>query len=106
MKAKKIDRVMRDFFLGFVKIHILYHTGKRPFFGRELKAELEAHGYSISYGTLYPLLHKLCREEYLSREDRTVGGKVRKYYVSTALGRELLEEAKTRIEELVDEVMD
>jgi len=64
------ERLLREFFSGFVKIHILYHTGDRPFYGQELKEELEEHGYSISYGTLYPLLHKLCAGGYLTREDR------------------------------------
>jgi DNA-binding PadR family transcriptional regulator len=98
-------RLIRDFFLGFIKIHVLYHTAGRPFYGQELKEELEEHGYAISYGTLYPLLHRLCDGGYLARKDRTVGGKVRKYYSITPEGRSALDEARSKITELVQEVM-
>jgi len=106
MDARGDNRLIRDFFLGFIKIHILYHTGKRPFYGQELKEELEEHGYSISYGTLYPLLHRLCADGYLRLEERNVEGKIRKYYALTASGTELLGEAKKKMRELFDEVMD
>jgi len=100
------ERLLRDFFSGFVKIHVLYHTGHRPFYGQELKEELEEHGYSISYGTLYPLLHKLCDGGYLEREDRVVKGKVRKYYTLTRTGKEVLEEARYKLRELANEVLE
>jgi PadR family transcriptional regulator, regulatory protein PadR len=103
---EKNERLLRDFFSGFVKIHVLYHTGHRPFYGQELKDELKEHGYSISYGTLYPLLHKLCAGGYLAREDRSVDGKVRKYYSLTAPGSQVLEDAKRKLRELVEEVLD
>jgi DNA-binding PadR family transcriptional regulator len=96
---------LRVFFLGFVKIHVLYHCGRRPFYGQELKEELAEHGYSVSYGTLYPLLHGLCEQGFLERTARTVNGKLRKYYTLTPQGRGLLEEAKEKIVELVDEVL-
>ena len=41
----------REFFLGFIKIHILYHASKEPIFGVEIAEELARHGYSISPGT-------------------------------------------------------
>lgn len=99
-------RLLKDFFLGFVKIHILFHAGKRPYYGQELKEELAEHGYALSYGTLYPLLHRLCEDGYLFREDRVVAGKVRKYYALTERGRAVLGEAKSKMRELVDEVME
>ena len=68
--------IINDLFAGFIKIHILCHTGERAFFGQELKEELEEHGYKISYGTLYPLLAKLQAEGLLDREDKNVGGKI------------------------------
>lgn len=105
MKNDLGKKILKDFFFGFIKIHILYHTGSRPFYGQELKEELEEHGYSLSYGTLYPLLHRLCDDGLLSREDRTVGGKIRKYYTITGRGRDLLAEARVKMKELTDEVM-
>jgi DNA-binding PadR family transcriptional regulator len=66
--------------------------------------ELGRHGYQLSPGTLYPLLHGLEAEGYLEREERVVEGKVRKYYGITTLGERALREARTKIGELVEEI--
>lgn len=95
----------RGFFLGFIKIHILYHASEGPIFGIEIAQELARHGYSMSPGTLYPTLHRLEQEGYLEQSSKVVGGKVRKYYTITGQGAEALEEAKRKIKELVDEVL-
>ena len=57
--------VLKDFFLGFIKIHILYHASREPIYGVEILEELERHGYRLSPGTLYPTLHRLEKEGYL-----------------------------------------
>ena len=54
----------REFFLGFIKIHILYHASKEAIYGADIAAELARHGYNISPGTLYPTLHRLTREGF------------------------------------------
>ena len=105
MEKHETKQLMKDYFLGFIKMHILYHTGKRPFYGQELKEELEEHGYSLSFGTLYPLLHKLCDDGYLDREERNVEGKIRKYYTLTGDGSVLLGQVREKLKELVEEVM-
>jgi PadR family transcriptional regulator PadR len=97
--------VLKDFFLGFVKIHILYHASRQPIYGVEILKELGRHGYRLSPGTLYPALHRLESEGYLSVERRVVDGKVRKYYSITERGMEVLDEARRKIAELVDEVI-
>ena len=97
--------MLKDFFLGFVKIHILYHASKGPIYGVEISEELGQHGYRLSPGTLYPTLHRLAREGYLSVERKVAGGRVRKYYAITEQGIAALEEAKSKITELVDEVI-
>ena len=96
----------RDFFLGFIKIHILHHAAEEPVYGLALIEELGRHGYALSAGTLYPVLHDLEEAGYLERQDRVVGGKVRKYYTITDLGRDALAEARLKIGELVGEVLD
>ncbi len=96
----------REFFLGFIKIHILYHASKEPIFGVEIAEELARHGYDISPGTLYPTLHRLEKEGYLKSSSRVVGGKVRKYYEATAEGQRVLETSSKRIRELVHEVLE
>ena len=96
----------REFFLGFIKIHILYHASKEPIFGAEIAEELARHGYSISPGTLYPTLHRLEKEGYLESRPKVVSGKVRKYYQATAEGRLVLEQSREKIRELVTEVIE
>jgi DNA-binding PadR family transcriptional regulator len=96
----------REFFLGFIKIHILYHAAKESFFGVEMAEELARHGYSISPGTLYPNLHGLEKAGYLKSSIKVVGGRVRKYYQATAEGKLLLENSRKKIKELVNEVLE
>ena len=91
--------------MGFIKIHILYHAAKEPVFGAELIRELGRHGYHISPGTLYPILHRLLNDGYLVLKEKNVGGKIRKYYRLTSKGKKALEECKEKIRELVDEVI-
>ncbi len=98
--------MFRDFFLGFVKIHILHHAAQAPVYGVALIEELRRHGYELSPGTLYPVLHAMEEAGYLARENRVVGGKVRKYYTATPAGRAALDEARHKIRELVAEVLE
>jgi len=96
----------REFFLGFVKIHILYHAAKEPVFGVEITRELARHGYSLSPGTLYPTLHRMEKEGYLAGISKVVNGRVRKYYRATTRGKQVLEQSKNSIRELVTEVLE
>lgn len=98
--------IEREFFLGFIKIHILYHASKEPIFGVGIVEELSRHGYYLSPGTLYPTLHRLAKEGYLKQDSKLVGGKVRKYYTITESGLEVLKQSRDKISELVDEVLD
>jgi len=98
--------VDREFFLGFIKIHILYHAAKEPIFGVEIAEELARHGYSISPGTLYPTLHRLEKEGYLESSSKVIDGRMRRYYQATAEGKLVLKESRKKIRELVDEVLE
>jgi len=97
--------MMRNIFLGFIRIHILHHASEGEIFGVGMMEELRRHGYSISSGTLYPILHSLEEDGYLTRRDEVVSGKVRKYYRITEKGINALEDAKKKIQELTEEVM-
>ena len=98
--------MLRNFFLGFIKIHILHHAGEAPVYGLALIAELRRHGYELSPGTLYPVLHQLEEAGYLSRLDRVVNGKVRKYYALTRRGAAALSDVREKTAELVGEVLE
>jgi DNA-binding PadR family transcriptional regulator len=98
--------MIRDLELAFIKIHILYHTEKEEMFGVGLMKELARHGYEISPGTLYPTLAKLEKGGFLTCQARTVGRKQRKYYRITREGRALLDNMRTKIKELHQEVIE
>ena len=96
--------MIRDFFLGFIKIHILYHAAQEPIYGLHFIHELDTHGYQLSPGTLYPILHKLEKQGYLQSQKKVVDGKVRKYYTATNQGNAALQEAHSKARELLDEI--
>jgi PadR family transcriptional regulator, regulatory protein PadR len=64
--------MIRDFFLGFIQIHVLHHAAQEPIDGVAMIEELTRHGYKLSPGTLYSLLHCLEAQGLfgLDREDR------------------------------------
>lgn len=104
MTITKYDNINRNFFLGFIRLHLLFHASQQPFFGLDMIRELERHGYSLSPGTLYPILHALERDGFLESEKQVVAGKVRKVYTITLGGREALAEALGKVRELMEEI--
>lgn len=98
------DKLLKELYLGFMKIHILHHAAKEKIYGKEFSEELERHGYRISYGTLYPVFHKMEELNYLLSENQKVNGKIRRYYSITEKGKRILELAKTQAKELVAEL--
>ncbi len=94
----------RDLFLGFVKLHILRHASQEPVYGLWLIEELGRHGYRLSPGTLYPILHALQQDQLLTCETRVVKGKARKYYQLTSRGRIALREGRKKARELMEEI--
>jgi len=97
--------MLREIFLGFMKVHILYHTSKDPVYGVWIMKELERHGYAVSPGTIYPTLKFMEKEGLLSSYKIVVNGKMRKYYKITEKGKNMLEEAREKIKELSEEVL-
>ncbi|WP_313800255.1 PadR family transcriptional regulator [Cytobacillus sp.] len=100
------DKVLRKLFLGFIHIHILHHAKEHPIYGVWMVNELKEHGYNISSGTLYPILHSMETDGLLIRKDCKVEGKVRKYYSITEKGDEILVEARKKAYELFKEITD
>lgn len=98
------DKILRKMFLGFIQIHILHHAQEQPIYGLWMLEELEEHGYDISAGTLYPILHKMESDGLLLKEDRNIEGKIRKYYTTTDSGNVVLEEARKKAYELFKEI--
>lgn len=99
-------QIYRKLFLGFIQIHILHHAQKEAIFGSWMLEELQEHGYHLSAGTLYPLLHTMEAAGLLEKEDKNVEGKIRKYYKTTKQGGVVLKEAKKKAFELFKEISD
>lgn len=96
----------QDLLSGFVRLHILHHAGEEEIYGQWIIEELGRHGYKLSAGTLYPMLHKLERRGYLRSREKRMGRTARRLYRTTAQGRAALEDAKAKLKELVDELFE
>jgi DNA-binding PadR family transcriptional regulator len=96
----------RDLYSGLIRLHILHHAAEEPIFGLGMAEELRRHGYRISPGTLYPLLHGLENKGYLRASEQRNGKSLRKVYRATALGRKALAAAKGKLRELFGELIE
>ena len=94
----------QDLLAGFVRMHILHHAAKGDLYGLWMIEELTHHGYKMSPGTLYPMLHGLERKGYLKSRKKRVGRTYRRFYRATPLGRKALTLVRTRLNELFKEV--
>lgn len=89
-----------------MRLHILHHAAEEPIFGLGMAEELARHGYRISPGTLYPLLHGLERKGYLRATEQRKGKSRRTVYRATPLGKKALEAAKSKVRELFGELIE
>ena len=94
----------RQLFDGLIRIHVLLHAGHEPIFGLAMMKELGHHGYSIGPGTLYPLLHGLEESGLLRSTFDRVEGRRRRLYKITPAGKRALEKAKSKVDELYEEL--
>jgi len=94
----------RDLYSGLIRLHILHHAVEGPIFGLEMAEELARHGYRISPGTLYPLLHGLEKKGYLRSTEQRKGKSMRKLYRATSLGKKAIAAMKVRVGELFGEL--
>ncbi len=96
----------RDLYSGLIKLHVLHHAAAEPIFGLGVIQELERHGYRISPGSLYPLLHSLEQRGYIRSAEQRNGRSLRKVYRATASGKRALESAKQKVRELFHELIE
>jgi PadR family transcriptional regulator, regulatory protein PadR len=88
---------------GLVRLHVLHHAAEGDIYGNWMIEELARHGYKISPGTLYPMLHALERKGYLSSRMEYAGRSRRRMYSATPYGIEALQIAREKLQELVRE---
>lgn len=89
---------------GLIRLHILHHASEGEFYGQWMIQELARHGYTLSPGTLYPLLHGMERAGYLKSRTKRTGRTFRRLYRATALGRDANRVAKRQVRELTGEL--
>jgi DNA-binding PadR family transcriptional regulator len=96
---------MSQFLRGAVRLHILHHAAIEPVHGAWLAEELAGHGYKISPGRLYPMLHRMQQEGLLTSRQEVVDGRARRVYEITDSGRTALVEERAALAELASEVL-
>ena len=96
----------KDLYSGMIRLHILYHASKGPIFGFWIIEELARHGYKLSPGTVYPILHGMERKGYLRSTEERQGRQARRLYRATPAGRKALKSAKEKVRELVGEIFE
>jgi PadR family transcriptional regulator, regulatory protein PadR len=94
----------RELYSGLIRLHLLYHAGEGPIYGTSMIEELAGHGYRLSPGTLYPILHGLEKKGYLRSTERRLGRTARRMYRITPSGRHALKGAKRKVFELFGEM--
>lgn len=96
----------KDLYSGLIRLHVLHHACQEPIFGAGIIEELARHGYRLSPGTLYPLLHGLEEKGYLRSSEEGGGRQPRRVYRATPKGRKALAGAKEKVRELFSELLE
>jgi len=94
----------KNLYSGLIRLHVLHHAAERPIYGSWMIEELREHGYEISPGTLYPMLHGLARKGYLEMRQEGPGKRARRFYTITTQGSDALVDAKSKLRELFGEL--
>lgn len=102
----KSENADQELYGGLIRLHILHHAAESAVFGFWFIEELARHGYKLSPGTLYPLLHGLERKGYLRSTKKRSGKIVRRMYRTTPLGQKALAAAKGKVSELFGELLE
>jgi len=79
---------------GNTAMLLLKLLSERDMYGYEMIEALAQRSnniFELKVGTLYPLLHSLVQEGYLTSYSQEVNGKLRKYYQITPNGRKYMD---------------
>jgi PadR family transcriptional regulator, regulatory protein PadR len=94
----------RDLYAGLIRLHVLHHASEQPVYGAWIIKELSHHGYSLSPGTLYPLLHGLEKKGYLRSKRILAAKRARRVYSITPKGKSVFGAAREKVRELFGEL--
>lgn len=95
----------QELFSGLIRLHVLHHAAEGDLYGQWMIEELAEHGYKVSPGTLYPMLHALERKGYLQSRTVRAGRSHRRVYRATPYGIAALEMARGKVRELFREIL-
>src|SRR4029453_13070799 len=101
----RISMIDRNLYSGLIRLHILHHAAEGPIFGQAMIDELGRHGYRLSAGTLYPILHGMERQGYLRSRLTLNGGRNRRVYRATPAGRKALAIGRPRGQGMFGEIL-
>lgn len=88
---------------GLFEIAILMMLQKKTMYGYELTKELkESKCFSISDGSIYPILKRLTANDYVDVFSEEYEGRIRKYYRITDLGKALVENRLKELETILN----
>jgi PadR family transcriptional regulator, regulatory protein PadR len=96
----------KDLYSGLIRLHILHHAAEEPIFGLGMIEELGRHGYKLSPGTMYPILHGLEKRGLLRSKEVWLNSHRRLEYRATPLGRKALKTARDKVRELFGELIE
>jgi PadR family transcriptional regulator PadR len=96
----------KDLYSGLIRLHVLSLSCQEPIFGVGIIEELARHGYRLSPGTLYPLLHGLEERGYLISSEEIGLRQLRRVYQATPKGRKAMAAAKLKVRELFSELLE
>jgi DNA-binding PadR family transcriptional regulator len=99
-----ISKTDKDLYSGLIRLHVLHHAAEEPIFGLGIIEELARHGYKLSAGTMYPILHGLEKRGLLRSREIWMNSHKRRVYRATPLGRKALQAAKGKVRELIGEL--
>jgi DNA-binding PadR family transcriptional regulator len=104
--AAPTDADHRGLYTGLIRLHVLHHAAKETVYGFAMIEELRRHGYELSAGTLYPILHGLEQKGFLRSDKERDGRTERRVYRATPAGRKALAAAKAKVRELFGELFE
>ena len=97
--------IANDLFKGTLRTIVLKLLMEHPrLYGYEITQkveELSKGKIKLTFGALYPVLHKLEAEGYLRTETENIGKRIRIYYLLTDTGKPWAEKKMEEFEEFV-----
>jgi len=93
----------RGFYGGLIRLHFLHHAFAGLLYGLAMIEELARHGYRLSPGTLYPILHGREKKGNVRSTERRFGRTARRMFQITPGGRRSLAGGIRKVYELFGE---